>query len=95
MNYIPNPHFTHTPKHRQAQALFDAPRVVVSHQTQADPVLCYGNRKALALWEMDLATLTSTPSRLTAEPVERAERQRLLDTGACVDICSLTPVRRF
>lgn len=39
---------------------------------------------ALALWEMDLSTLTSTPSRLTAEPMERAERQRLLDAGECV-----------
>lgn len=65
----------------QAQALFEAPRVVVSHQTQADPVLCYGNRRALVLWEMDAPTLTSTPSRLTAEPLERAERQRLLDAG--------------
>lgn len=55
--------------------------MVVSHQTQADPVLCYGNRRALSLWEMDLPTLTSTPSRLTAEPLERAERQRLLDAG--------------
>ena len=33
---------------------------------------------ALALWEMDLATLTRTPSRLTAEPVHRDERARLL-----------------
>lgn len=70
-----------TPPHLQAQALFAAPRVVVSHQTQSDPVLCYGNRMALALWEMDLQTLTATPSRLTAEPMERAERQRLLDAG--------------
>ena len=64
----------------QARALFHSSRVVVSHQTQEDPVLCYGNAKALALWEMDLATLTASPSRLTAEPVAREERQRLLDT---------------
>lgn len=62
----------------QARALFYAPRVVVSHQTQDDPVLSYGNRRALTLWEMDLPTLTSTPSRLTAEPVAREERARLL-----------------
>ena len=43
-------------------------------------MLCYGNAKSLALWEMDLATLTASPSRLTAEPVAREERQRLLDT---------------
>jgi hypothetical protein len=64
----------------QARALFHSSRVVVSHQTQEDPVLCYGNAKALALWEMDLLKLTSSPSRLTAEPVAREERQRLLDT---------------
>jgi len=63
----------------QARALFFSSRVIVSHQTQQDPVLCYGNEKALALWEMDLETLTSSPSRYTAEPVAREERQRLLD----------------
>jgi hypothetical protein len=62
----------------QAQRLFHAPFVVVSHGTEADPVLTFGNAAALALWEMDLATLTRTPSRLTAEPVHRDERARLL-----------------
>ena len=63
----------------QAERLFQAPSVVVSHGTEADPVLNYGNAAALALWEMDLATLTRTPSRLTAEPVHRDERARLLE----------------
>ena len=63
----------------QAERLFQAPFVVVSHGTEADPVLNYGNAAALALWEMDLATLTRTPSRLTAEPVHRDERARLLE----------------
>ncbi len=62
----------------QVERLLHAPFVVVSHGTEADPVLNYGNAAALALWEMDLATLTSTPSRLTAEPVHRDERARLL-----------------
>lgn len=61
-----------------AEALFVAPFVLVSHGTQADPVLNYGNRAALALWEMSWAELTRTPSRLTAEPVAREERARLL-----------------
>ncbi|MEN9675336.1 MAG: hypothetical protein RIS76_1232 [Verrucomicrobiota bacterium] len=61
-----------------AQALFNAPRVVVSHGTEADPVLNYGNRSALALWEMSWEDLTRTPSRLTAEAVAREERARLL-----------------
>lgn len=62
----------------QAERLFEADVVVVSHGVEADPVLTYGNRAALALWEMDFATLTRTPSRLTAEPVHRDERARLL-----------------
>ena len=37
----------------EAQRLFDAPFVVVSHGTQDDPVLNYGNATALALWEMN------------------------------------------
>lgn len=66
------------PPEAQARALYFAPFVVVSHGTEADPVLNFGNQAALNLWEMDWAALTSTPSRLTAEPVERAERARLM-----------------
>lgn len=62
----------------QARTLFHAPFVVVSHGTQPDPVLCYGNATALKLWEMDAATFTQTPSRLTAEPMHRDERAQLL-----------------
>lgn len=62
----------------QAERLFSAPFVVVSHGIQSDPILNYGNRTALELWEMDSATLCSTPSRLTAEPMHRDERAQLL-----------------
>lgn len=61
-----------------AGALFHAPFVLVSHGTQTDPVLNYGNRAALALWEMAWDELIRTPSRLTAEPIAREERARLL-----------------
>lgn len=61
-----------------ARTLFTAPFVLVSHGTQADPVLNYGNATALKLWEMDWADFTQTPSRLTAEPPNRDERARLL-----------------
>ena len=63
----------------QAERLFHAPFVVVSHGIQADPVLNYGNAAALALWEMTPEQLTQTPSRLTAEPLHRDERARLLE----------------
>lgn len=61
-----------------SEKLFDAPFVLVSHGTQADPVLNYGNRAALALWEMSWDEFTRTPSRLTAEAPNREERARLL-----------------
>jgi hypothetical protein len=66
----------------EAERLFVAPFVVVSHGTGADPLLNYGNRVALALWEMSPATLVTTPSRLTAEPMLREARERLLEQVA-------------
>jgi hypothetical protein len=60
------------------ERLFEAPFVLLSHGTEADPVLNYGNRAALALWEMSWDEFTRLPSRLTAEAPEREERARLL-----------------
>ena len=62
----------------QARALYHAPFVVVSHGMEADPILKYGNKAALDLWELDWERFTKTPSRLTAEPVNQAERARML-----------------
>jgi hypothetical protein len=62
-----------------AEALFRAPAVVVAHGTGPDPLLTYANAAALRLWEMQPDTLVRTPSRLTAEPVHRDERARLLE----------------
>jgi len=61
-----------------AETIFHAPFVLVSHGTESDPVLNYGNQTALTLWEMSWAELTRTPSRLTAEAPNREERARLL-----------------
>jgi hypothetical protein len=58
--------------------LFAAPFAVVSHGTQSDPVFWFGNRVALELFELDWEAFTRLPSRFSAEPVERAERERLL-----------------
>lgn len=63
----------------QAERLFQSPFVVASHGTQDDPILNYGNKVALDLWEMDWEQFTHTPSRLTAEPVNRKERARMLE----------------
>jgi hypothetical protein len=61
-----------------AQRLYEAPFVVVSHGTQVDPILNYGNATAQRLWELSWDELTSMPSRLTAEAPLREERARLL-----------------
>jgi hypothetical protein len=65
-----------------ARHVFQAPFVVVSHGTEEDPILNYGNQTALTLWEMDIPSFTSTPSRLTAEPIHRDERARLMSRAA-------------
>ena len=61
-----------------AKNVFKAPFALVSHGTEADPILNYGNAVALNLWEMTWEELTRTPSRLTAEAPNREERARLL-----------------
>lgn len=63
-----------------AEKVFRAPFVLVSHGIEPDPILNFGNATALALWEMSWSELTHTPSRLTAEALNREERARLLDT---------------
>ncbi len=63
----------------QSRALYEWSAAVVSHGMQADPKLNYGNQVALDLWEMTWAQLVDTPSRLTAEPVNRVERELMLE----------------
>jgi MEKHLA domain len=62
----------------KAKLLNAAPFVVVSHGTQSDPVLNYGNQVALDLWEIDWTMFTQTPSRSTAEPVNQATREVMM-----------------
>ncbi len=60
-------------------ALWNAPRAIVAHGTEADPVFFYGNRLALQLFEMSFDEFVRLPSRLSAEPLAREERALLLD----------------
>jgi MEKHLA domain len=62
----------------QAEILYQASFVVVSHGIQVDPILNYGNQIALDLWEMDWASFTQTPSKSTAEPVNQAAREVMM-----------------
>ncbi|HEY6898080.1 MAG TPA: MEKHLA domain-containing protein, partial [Rhodocyclaceae bacterium] len=59
-------------------ALWNAPRVVVAHGTEVDPVFFYGNRLALQAFELDFEAFTHLPSRYSAEPLLREERAALL-----------------
>lgn len=61
------------------RALYRAPFGIVSHGTEQDPIFNYANRTAQKLFEMDWRTFTQLPSRKSAEPVDREERQGLLD----------------
>jgi len=65
-----------------AKLLNEAPFFVASHGLEDDPVFDYGNLCALELFEMSWEDFVQTPSRLTAEAPNRAERQRLLDSVA-------------
>ena len=61
-----------------ARQLFYAPFALVSHDTASDPVFNYANLKALELFELNWEDFAALPSRLSAEPVNQAERERLL-----------------
>lgn len=60
------------------QACWSAPRVIVAHGIEADPVFFYGNQLALRVFELDFAAFTRLPSRYSAEPLLREERDALL-----------------
>ncbi|MBD2426868.1 MEKHLA domain-containing protein [Phormidium sp. FACHB-1136] len=61
-----------------AQALYEAPFVLVSHGTEADPIFNYANLAAQRLFEWSWPAFTTLPSRLSAEPPNQEERARLL-----------------
>lgn len=61
-----------------ANAMWQAPQVIVAHGSEADPVFFYGNALALQVFAMDFAAFTRLPSRYSAEPVAREERAQLL-----------------
>ena len=65
-----------------ARRLYHAPFVVLAHDTASDPVFFYANRQAQQLFEMTWEEMVCLPSRHSAAPAGREERQRLLDKVA-------------
>lgn len=61
------------------ESLWTAPRVIVAHGTEDDPIFFYGNALALDVFAMDFTRFTHLPSRYSAEAPRRDERARLLD----------------
>lgn len=60
-------------------AVWNAPRAIVAHGTEDDPIFFYGNRLALQLFETDFAEFARLPSRLSAEPLAQETRVKLLE----------------
>jgi hypothetical protein len=63
---------------QRAQELFAASTVVLAHDGGDDPRLIWANREALRLWRRSWPAMVGMPSRLTAEPAERATRAEAL-----------------
>lgn len=59
-------------------AMWEAPRVILAHGTEADPIFFYGNRMALTLFEVSAEELLRMPSRLSAEALQREIRESML-----------------
>lgn len=60
------------------EQLFHADFALLSHNTDADPLFNYANRRALELFEFSWSELIGLPSRFSAEPVNRQQREQLL-----------------
>jgi hypothetical protein len=60
------------------QAMWHAPRAIVAHGIEAEPLFFYGNRIALELFAMRAGDFIGLPSHRSAEPGLREERARML-----------------
>lgn len=68
-----------SPTEAQRWLYEDAPFGVLAHDATADPVFFYANEFAQRAFGYDWAEFTTLPSRLSAGPQDRAERQALLE----------------
>ncbi|MCO4756780.1 MAG: MEKHLA domain-containing protein [Oceanospirillaceae bacterium] len=62
-----------------AQALYEAPYVVLAHDGAADPCFTYANLAAQRLWELEWDEFIGMPSRYSAEPDLREVRAAMLE----------------
>jgi len=67
------------PQGQDARWLYhEAPFAVLAHGSDRDPKFIYANVAAQACFEYSWKEFLALPSRLSAEPTDRAERQALL-----------------
>ncbi len=60
----------------------EAPFVVLAHSTDPDPNFIYANKAAQACFGYSFEEFLALPSRLSAEPTDRAQRRALLEKVA-------------
>lgn len=63
-------------------ALYNAPFALLAHDGAEDPHFTYANLTAQRLWERTWDEFVGLPSRLSAEPDDRATRARMLEQVA-------------
>lgn len=73
---------------RLGEEIFDANFYLLSHNCDADPILNYGNRRVLELWEISWAELTKMHSRETAKSSDRASRSAIMQQMAAQNYVS-------
>jgi hypothetical protein len=64
---------------RLGEEVFNADFYILSHSNAADPILNYGNKGVLNLWEVSWDELTNMYSRETAKPVDRSARSSMMN----------------
>jgi hypothetical protein len=62
-----------------ADRIFQHNAVVLAHNIFADPQFIFANQTAMNLWEMSWNEIVGMPSRLSAEPDFRQDREHLLE----------------
>ncbi len=71
------------PKGKDAIWLYrEAPFAVLAHGTDPDPIFIYANKAAQSCFGYSWDEFLALPSRLSAEPLDRAGRQDVLDKVA-------------
>lgn len=70
------------------EQVFDADFYLLTHNSDPDPILNYGNQRVLELWEISWSELTQMYSRETAKSSDRASRSAVMEQVAAQNYVS-------